>query len=149
VKPKRAIKWPLKYADALTRLGAPHISGILLHGPPGCSKTTLAKVAAHAAQMIHVAANDLAFSSHVVLLTAFTLFQITIYDRGTQNVSRVTMLVVAAAWIAIAIAVIITIATNNWLWLIYCLFSRQSSIYGSFTILSEDDFKIRLFCQLE
>ncbi|GKE00578.1 hypothetical protein Tco_1388561, partial [Tanacetum coccineum] len=43
-------------------------------------------------------------------------------QRGTQNVSRVTMLVVAAAWIAIAIAVIITIATNNWLWLIYCLY---------------------------
>ncbi|PWA34522.1 lysosomal cystine transporter [Artemisia annua] len=90
-------------------------------------------------QMIPVAANDLAFSSHAVLLTAFTLFQITIYDvakpflkclfkvmviifmqRGSQNVSRVTIVIVAAAWIAIAISVIIAIWTNNWLWLISC-----------------------------
>lgn len=31
-------------------------------------------------QMIPVAANDVAFSSHAVILTAFTLFQIAIYD---------------------------------------------------------------------
>lgn len=31
-------------------------------------------------QMIPVAANDVAFSMHAVLLTAFTLFQIAIYD---------------------------------------------------------------------
>ncbi|KAI7744043.1 hypothetical protein M8C21_020351, partial [Ambrosia artemisiifolia] len=31
-------------------------------------------------QMISIAANDVAFSSHGVLLTAFTLFQIAIYD---------------------------------------------------------------------
>lgn len=30
--------------------------------------------------MIPVAANDVAFSVHAVLLTAFTLFQIAIYD---------------------------------------------------------------------
>ncbi|KAA8540123.1 hypothetical protein F0562_026815 [Nyssa sinensis] len=35
--------------------------------------------------MIPVAANDIAFSIHAVLLTAFTLFQITIYDRGNQK----------------------------------------------------------------
>ena len=31
-------------------------------------------------QMIPVAANDVAFSTHAVLLTAFTLFQIFIYE---------------------------------------------------------------------
>lgn len=31
-------------------------------------------------QMIPVAANDVAFSVHAVLLTAITLFQIVIYD---------------------------------------------------------------------
>lgn len=31
-------------------------------------------------QLIPVAANDVAFSTHAVLLTAFTLFQIAIYD---------------------------------------------------------------------
>nr|GEV52694.1 reverse transcriptase domain-containing protein [Tanacetum cinerariifolium] len=49
-KLKQDVKWTLKYADALARLGAPHISGIILYGPLGCSKTTLAKAVAHAAQ---------------------------------------------------------------------------------------------------
>lgn len=36
--------------------------------------------------MIPVAANDVAFSTHAVLLTAFTLFQIVIYDvSGTDS----------------------------------------------------------------
>lgn len=33
--------------------------------------------------MIPVAANDVAFSAHAVLLTAITLFQIAIYDVST------------------------------------------------------------------
>ncbi|GJV84505.1 cystinosin homolog isoform X1 [Tanacetum coccineum] len=86
-------------------------------------------------QMIPVAANDVAFSSHAVLLTAFTLFQITIYYRGTQNVSLVTKVVVSAAWIAIAIAVIIAIATNNWLWLVSCFKYFAESYYYLFIIV--------------
>lgn len=36
-------------------------------------------------QMIPVAANDVAFSIHAVVLTAFTLFQIAIYDVSIYN----------------------------------------------------------------
>ncbi|ESR60430.1 hypothetical protein CICLE_v10016221mg [Citrus x clementina] len=36
-------------------------------------------------QMIPVAANDVAFSMHAVLLTIITLFQIAIYERGVQK----------------------------------------------------------------
>lgn len=47
---QKAVEWPIKRAAAFSRLGISPIRGVLLHGPPGCSKTTLAKAAAHATQ---------------------------------------------------------------------------------------------------
>ncbi|KAI6676906.1 hypothetical protein NL676_037702 [Syzygium grande] len=49
-KIQQAVEWPIKHSAAFKRLGITPIRGVLLHGPPGCSKTTLAKAAAHAAQ---------------------------------------------------------------------------------------------------
>ena len=43
---RRAVEWPLNHADAFGRLGVTPPTGVLLHGPPGCSKTTLARAAA-------------------------------------------------------------------------------------------------------
>ncbi|KAI6653261.1 Spermatogenesis-associated protein 5-like isoform X2 [Oopsacas minuta] len=45
-KIRETVEWPLKHPEAFTRLGLRPPRGILLYGPPGCSKTMIARAIA-------------------------------------------------------------------------------------------------------
>lgn len=45
---RSALLWPSRHGSTLARLGARASRGVLLHGPPGCAKTTLVRAAAAA-----------------------------------------------------------------------------------------------------
>ncbi|KAF3334246.1 cystinosin [Carex littledalei] len=69
-------------------------------------------------QMIPVGLNDVFFSIHALSLTAFTLFQIFIYERGNQKISKTCTAITAIVWASALFSVIRAWPKHSWLWLI-------------------------------
>ncbi|KAF4315127.1 hypothetical protein JM18_009448 [Phytophthora kernoviae] len=52
---QEAVEWPLQHPEAFTRMGIRPPKGVLLYGPPGCSKTLAAKALATESGMNFIA----------------------------------------------------------------------------------------------
>ncbi|KEH25387.1 putative lysosomal cystine transporter [Medicago truncatula] len=102
-------------------------------------------------QMIPVAANDVAFSTHAVLLTLALLFQVAIYERGNQSISKITMGIITVVWITVGVCSFIAFPSKSWLWLISIFNTMQVVLatikyipqaFMNFMIKSTDGFSI-------
>ncbi|KAI5443365.1 hypothetical protein KIW84_012137 [Lathyrus oleraceus] len=68
--------------------------------------------------MIPVAVNDVAFSVHAVLITLVLLFQVVIYERGSQSISKITIGIITVVWVTVGVCFFIAFPSNSWLWLV-------------------------------
>ncbi|KAI5068266.1 hypothetical protein GOP47_0016611 [Adiantum capillus-veneris] len=69
-------------------------------------------------ELIPVAPSDVAFSIHAVLMTWLLAYQIIIYERGSQGVSKAAIAISGGAWIVAAICLGLAWPQGRWLWLI-------------------------------
>ncbi|KEH25390.1 cystinosin homolog [Medicago truncatula] len=76
-------------------------------------------------QMIPVAANDVAFSTHAVIINLIVISQFAIYGQGTQKLSKYVIAIVAVVWLSAAVCFFIALPTQSWLWLISIFNSIQ------------------------
>jgi AAA family ATPase len=73
-KLREAVEWPLLHPDAFSRLGVKPPKGVLLYGPPGCSKTVLVRACAceSGVNFVAVKGPEVMIPFHVLQIRVFT-----------------------------------------------------------------------------
>lgn len=71
LKLKQAVEWPLRHPEAFTRMGIQPPKGVLLYGPPGCSKTMIAKALANESGLNFLAIKVSQVHSELLLSSTF------------------------------------------------------------------------------
>ncbi|XP_065912262.1 ATPase family gene 2 protein homolog A-like isoform X2 [Dysidea avara] len=69
---KESVEWPLKHPEAFSELGIEPPKGVLLYGPPGCSKTMIARALATESGLNFISVKVCVFT---ILLKLFTRAQ--------------------------------------------------------------------------
>lgn len=80
---QRAVQWPIIHAERYQKLGLRAPRGILLHGPPGCSKTMFAKVLARTAGLNFYSLSGAAIYSAYVGEAEYLIRQLFVAARLT------------------------------------------------------------------
>ena len=74
-KLKEAVEWPLRHPEVFQRLGVKPQKGVLLYGPPGCSKTILVRACACESGVNFVAVKGPeVLISRIILLSLIYIF---------------------------------------------------------------------------
>lgn len=64
--------------------------------------------------------NDVIFTLHAIFVTSITIFQVFIYERGSQKLSKVSMVLVGGSWLFAAVALVVTLFHKiTWLTYLY------------------------------
>lgn len=74
LKLKQAVEWPLRHPEAFTRMGIQPPKGVLLYGPPGCSKTMIAKALANESGLNFLAIKVSFHQSIIILFPPSVIF---------------------------------------------------------------------------
>ena len=69
----QVVEWPLQRPELFASLGIAPPKGVLLYGPPGCSKTLMAKALATESSMNFLAGNNIQCSNYLFNMTSLVL----------------------------------------------------------------------------
>ncbi|XP_058751326.1 cystinosin homolog [Vicia villosa] len=69
-------------------------------------------------QMIPVAANDVALSTHGVIINLIILFQFAIYRNGSETLSKYAIAIFVGVLFSGVVCFFVALPTHSWLWLI-------------------------------